>query len=409
MRTKKPLVLLVDDEERALKLYEALLSPEGVTTVQARNGLEALECFQRLKPDIVVLDVMMPDMDGIEVCRRIREIPEGGNVPILMVSALGDRESRVKCLAIGASEFLDKPIDKGEFTTRLNNLIKVKEYQDFLQDQSIMLEKLVRERTAEVFRTHEELKRSYHDILYRLAVVAEYRDGDTARHIGRIGRYTRLIAEELGVPAKQLEALTHASPMHDIGKVGIPDSVLLKPGRLTTEEFETVKAHTIIGARILGGSSSNVISCAEEIALTHHERFDGTGYPRGLKGEDIPVSGRIVMLADIYDALRSARPYKPPFDRETTKRIIFEGDGRTQPGHFDPAVLKVFRKIEPELNNIFDSYKGTDPADPARNFSYAAEIPLPDLKYEKRTCLNGGWRRDDEFQESGAGVRPDLP
>ncbi|MEW6183568.1 MAG: HD domain-containing phosphohydrolase [Bacillota bacterium] len=375
MKPKKPMVLLVDDEERALKLYEALLAPQDVTTIRAKDGPEALKCFRRLKPDIIVLDVMMPEMDGFEVCRRIREMPEGGNVPVLMVSALGDRESRVKGLEIGASDFLDKPVDKAEFITRLNSLIKVKEYQDFLQDQSIMLERLVRERTAELFRTHEELKRSYHDILYRLAVVAEYRDGDTARHISRMGRYTKVIAEALGLPPKQTETLTLASPMHDIGKVGIPDNVLLKPGRLTAEEFEIVKTHTIIGARILGGSSSDIIRCAEEIALSHHERFEGDGYPRGLKGEEIPLSGRIVMLVDIYDALRSPRPYKPAFDRETTRRIMFEGDDRTNPRHFDPAVFNAFKKTEPVLHEIFESFRSKEPGELHEIFSYLPSYP----------------------------------
>jgi putative two-component system response regulator len=363
MNNKQPLVLLVDDEEQALKLYEAVLASEGITAVRARDGAEAIECFHRYKPDVVVLDVMMPGMDGFEVCRRIRQTQEGNNVPVLMVSALGDRKSRVKGLATGASDFLDKPIDKVEFITRLNNLLRVKEYQDFLQNQSIMLEQLVRQRTAELFQTHEELKRSYYEILYRLAVVAEYRDEDTARHIGRIGRYTRVIAETLGLSSKEVEILTHASPMHDIGKVGIPDSILLKPGRLTPEEFEVVKAHTVVGARILAGSSSDVIRCAEEIAFSHHERYDGSGYPRGLKGEEIPLSGRIVMLADIYDALRSMRPYKPAFDRETARRIILKGDGRTSPAHFDPEVLNIFRKVEPVFHEIFESYRGRDPGD----------------------------------------------
>ncbi|MEW6447229.1 MAG: HD domain-containing phosphohydrolase [Bacillota bacterium] len=360
MKPRQPLVLLVDDEDKTLKLYETLLAAEGIATVKAVNGAEAIDIFRRLKPDVVVLDIMMPGMDGFEVCRRLRAMPEGGNVPILMVSALGDRKLRVKGLANGASDFLDKPVDKAEFITRLNNLLRVKEYQDFLHDQSIMLERLVRQRTAELFRAHEELKRSYYEILYRLAVVAEYRDGDTARHISRIGRYTRIIAETLGLPPHEVEILTHASPMHDIGKVGIPDSILLKPGLLTPEEFEVVKAHATIGARILSGSASDVIRCAEEIALTHHERYDGSGYPRGLKGEKIPLSGRIVMLADIYDALRTQRPYKPAYDRETAYRIIVEGDGRTSPNHFDPKVLDVFRQMENVFHEIYESYRGRE-------------------------------------------------
>jgi len=346
MSTKPHKILIVDDEPRNRALLAAYLDAEGHEHREAADGKQAIEMVKDYQPDLILMDIMMPVMDGFEAAKRIKDAPETGHIPIIMITALEDRESRIKGLETGAEEYLTKPVDRMDLKVRVRNLLRLKEFSDFLTNHNKILEQQVRERT-------QALEGSFTEAIYTLMRAAEYRDDETGAHVKRISYYTRELAEKLGMDAGFCDTIHYASPMHDIGKIGTPDNILLKPGGFTPEEWEIMKAHTTIGADILAGASSPYLRMGQEIALSHHERRDGGGYPRGLKGEAIPLPARIMQICDVYDALRSKRPYKPAFDHAKTLKIICEGDGRTEPSHFDPDVLAAFEKRADTLAEIF--------------------------------------------------------
>jgi len=343
---RKEKILVIDDDEIVVHVLKELLSQEGLDIESASDGLEGLSKAKEVKPDLILLDISMPKMNGLETCRRLKNGNGTSGIPVVMFTALADRDSRLTALKAGANDFLSKPVDNTELLVRVNNLLKVKRYQDFLESHSQIMEGKVEERT-------KQLRKALLDTVHRLTLATEYRDEDTYTHIKRVGEYTKFLAGELAIPKEQAGIMSYAAPMHDIGKVGIPDSILLKPGRLTPQEFEIMKTHATIGARILRDSDSPFLQAAETFALSHHERWDGKGYPLGLRGKEIPIEGRIMNIIDQYDALRSKRPYKPPLDHETAVKIIAEGDERSSPDHFDPEILAVFKKNSDRFGKIF--------------------------------------------------------
>ena len=339
----KQRLLIVDDNKSNIKILNELLRDEYNINV-ATNGMDALKiAASDFPPDLVLLDVMMPEMDGYEVFRRLKESEQTKDIPILFITAKVGVEDEQKGLELGAVDYITKPISPPIVLARVRNHMELKVHKD-------RLEELVDQRT-------KQLQEGYVDTINRLTLASEYKDEDTGSHIRRISYYTKEIAKVLGADHEFCESIFFASPMHDIGKVSIPDTILLKQGPLDDQEWQVMTTHPKIGASILEGSGSPYLQMAVDIALCHHERWDGNGYPNGLKGEDIPITARIMNIADQYDALRSKRPYKPAFDHIKTIEIIIKSDGRTIPEHFDPDVLSAFEKVSGTFADIYEAHK----------------------------------------------------
>jgi putative two-component system response regulator len=282
-------------------------------------------------PDLVIVDYMMPGMDGLRFISAFRALHGRNEIPVLMITANDQKDIRYEALLGGANDFLTKPVDRIEFSARARNMLALRQGQRFLADRARHLEDLVEERTSEIRDREREL-------IFRISRAAEFRDPETGAHIQRMAHYSQIIARGLDLDAATQKLILEASPMHDVGKIGIPDYILLKPGKLTFEEFEVMKGHARLGHELLKDSRSEIISAGALIAISHHEKYDGTGYPHGLKGKDIPLFGRIVAVADVFDALTSERPYKKAWALEDALHFLEEGRG----AHFDPLCVEAF-------------------------------------------------------------------
>jgi two-component system response regulator RpfG len=326
-------VVIVDDRSTARSLLEGLartLEPCVVVDSFA-DPLDALAQMQRVTPDLIISDYRMPGMDGIEFTRRVRAERHLADVPLIIVTVVEDRQIRYQALENGATDFLTRPIDPQEYRARCLNLLALRRSQKMLAERAQWLEDQVMLATREV-RTRER------ETLMKLAKAGEYRDEETGNHIIRMAKYARLIAEELRLTAMECDEIETAAPMHDIGKIGIPDLILLKPGRHTPEEQDIMRRHPLIGHGILTDSPSRYLQMGAVIALGHHEKFDGSGYPQGLAGEDIPLCARIVAVADVFDALTSDRPYKRAWSFQDALNFIRSESGQ----HFDPDCVRAF-------------------------------------------------------------------
>jgi putative two-component system response regulator len=345
-------IIAVDDDEPTLMLLSGILELAGHSNVHTTTDpREVPALFVRTDARLVLLDLHMPEIDGFELMETLGPMTgERRSIPFLVLTADATEESKRRALTLGARDFLTKPLDRTELLLRVRNLLQVQRLQDRLFEQNANLELEVAERT-------QDLEQARLEILDRLALAAEYRDDDTQEHAWRIGRTCALLAIGLGLPDSDVELIRRAAPLHDIGKIGIPDPILLKPGRLTTAEFEQIKTHTTIGAEILSGSRSPLLRMAESIAMTHHEYWDGNGYPVGLAEDEIPLPGRIVAVADVFDALTHERPYKEawPVADAVAEVVIQSGQ------QFDPEIVRAFTKLEhPKL---LTSVKGWTPAE----------------------------------------------
>ena len=340
-------ILIVDDIEANVALLARMLRTEGYSSINSTSDpFKVCWLYRRYHYDLILLDLAMPGMDGFQVIEALREIETEDYVPVLVITA--EPSHKLRALRIGAKDFISKPFELAEVLARVSNMLEVRLLHNDLKNNNEILEKRVLEKTI-------ELQESYLETIFTMTRAAEHKDEDTGAHVQRISYYSRDLARIIGMDDVFINNIFFASPMHDVGKIGIPDHVLLKPAALTTEEWDIMKGHSAMGARILGNGTSVYLRMGAEIALNHHERWDGGGYPSGTRGDAIPISARIMNICDVYDALRSKRPYKPAFDHMEAVNIITCGDGRTQPSHFDPEIISVFKQYHQTFNDIFET------------------------------------------------------
>jgi len=351
-------IMIVDDTEMNIDILVESLQ-DDYELIVAINGLEAIELIDAQRPDLILLDIMMPEMDGYEVLKRLKGNKELNHIPVIVLSAITDSDYKSKGLSLGAVDYVTKPFEIVEVKARVKTQIRLEEARLVLESQNNILEEKVKERTKLIERTNSAT-------IYCLAALAETRDPETGQHIKRTQEYIWELALELRknkeyedvLTDEYIELLYKSAPLHDIGKVGVKDSILLKPGKLTYEEFEEMKKHTtyggeslMVGIKELGEES--FLTLAKEIALTHHEKWDGSGYPSGMSKKEIPISGRLMALSDVYDALISKRVYKGAFTHEEAKNIIVEGKGK----HFDPDIVDTFIKVEAKFIEIMERFR----------------------------------------------------
>ncbi len=349
----KPRILVVDDEEMIRDMIREMLTPLNYDVVQAFDGINAQEKIAESLPDVVLLDVTMPRMGGFELLKFLKGNEKTQTIPVIMITALNELQVRIEAIELGVDDFLSKPMDIMELRARVKSLLKVKAYNDYMKNYQMKLEAEVAKRTEEVELAYKKAKDASYETVFILSRAAEYRDEDTGSHILRVSHYSAAIARKIGLSEEKVETILYGAPMHDVGKIGISDNILMKPGKLEPEEFEIMKTHVDIGGKILEKSDSAFIQMGEEIALTHHEKWNGKGYPKGLKGEEIALSGRVVAVADVYDALTTRRPYKEPFSDEKSCAIIKEERGQS----FDPDIVDAFFDIFDEILSIKEKYK----------------------------------------------------
>lgn len=343
-------VLIIDDSDINQTLIKALVLKLGdCQPVLFDNPVKALEWCHDNVPDLVIVDYMMPEMDGLKFIAAFRGMHGRNELPVLMITASDQRDIRYDALLGGANDFLTKPIDRVEFSARARNMLNLRQGQKYMANHVQELEVRVQERTREIRNREKEL-------IFRISRAAEFRDPETGAHIQRMAHFSAVIARGLDLDAKTQQLILEAAPMHDVGKIGIPDYILLKPGKLTHEEFEVMKNHAALGYELLKSSGSEILQAGAEIALSHHEKYDGSGYPKGLAGTKIPLLGRIVAVADVFDALTSERPYKRAWALDAACKFLEDGRG----AHFDPLCVEAFLAGWEDVLEIRQSFQDED-------------------------------------------------